>query len=188
MGSADFQRLSFGVYAERMVDIVSAVLKPYAAGAVVAGYCHIGVEQFRGFDSVICDLPARLVGDDVPVFKGQTFAVLQVTECVNDVLFHWIYLSFLCDYIIPQPGAKVNSFLKKIFLFFFQKVLDNPGKMVYNVYRKKEREENKMYEGYSWEEITAKVKEDIKAGKPLHGFEFDLAVEMALQEMEEEEA
>ena len=58
----------------------------------------------------------------------------------------------------------------------------------YNCIRKKEREENKMYEGYSWEEITAKVKEDIKAGKPLHGFEFDLAVEMALQEMEEEEA
>lgn len=45
-----------------------------------------------------------------------------------------------------------------------------------------------MYEGYSWEEIIAKVKEDIKTGKPLHGFEFDLAVEMALQEMEEEEA
>lgn len=96
-------------------------------------------------------------------------------------------LSF-CDYSIPQPGSKVNSFLKKIFLFFFKKVLDNPGKKVYNIDTTEEREENKMYEGYSWEDIAAKVEEDIKAGKPLHGFEFDLAVEMALQEMEEEEA
>lgn len=95
VGSADFQRLSFGVDAERVVDVVGSVLKPYAAGAVVAGYCHIGVKQFGGLNSVVCDLPARLVGDDVPVFKGQTFAVLQATECVDDVLFHWRFLSFL---------------------------------------------------------------------------------------------
>ena len=37
----------------------------------------------------------------------------------------------------------------------------------------------------TWEELTAKVAEDIAAGRPLHGYELDIAIEMALQEMGE---
>ena len=39
----------------------------------------------------------------------------------------------------------------------------------------------------TYNEMIAKVKEDIKAGKKLHSWELDIAIDLALDEMENNE-
>lgn len=58
---------------------------------------------------------------------------------------------------------------------------------MYNVYRKREgKPERKPTEERDTmtEEMIARVKEMIKAGKPLHGWALDIAIEIELREME----
>lgn len=38
----------------------------------------------------------------------------------------------------------------------------------------------------TYEELIARVREDIKAGKPLRGLELDIAMELALADMEQD--
>ena len=64
-----------------------------------------------------------------------------------------------------------------------------PGQ-VYNSIRKREgkpeRKPTKKGKKMTYEEMIARVKEAIEMGKPLHGWMMDIAIDLALEEMEKE--
>ena len=89
----------FGSYAERMVNVIKTIFKPYATIATEHSYKLNRLFRGSSFKAIIRNLPTGLVLNLLAIVQGETIAVVELTNRTN-VNYVCYLFPFLYEYII----------------------------------------------------------------------------------------